>query len=83
MTQPIHESLAESSSPHEYVRLLQAAERLGISDDTLWRIIKPGLISGEIVSYKLGRIRPILWPSLLAYLGRYFNGAIQPKRGKQ
>lgn len=63
-----------------YVRLPEAAKRLGISEDTLDRAVRPGLISGEIVSYKFGRVRTISWHSLLAYLGTYYAGAIQPKR---
>lgn len=65
----------------EYVRLPEAAERLHISEDTLDRAVRPGLIAGEIVSYKFGRVRTISWQSLLAYLDRYYAGAIQPKRG--
>jgi hypothetical protein len=55
---PLPDTMPEPSYG-EYVRLSEAAKRLGISEDTLDRAVRPGLVSGEIVSYKFGRIRPI------------------------
>lgn len=83
VSQPTQDLLPEPSSAVEYVRLSEAADRLKISEDTLDRAIRPGLVAGEIVSYKFGRVRTISWRSLLAYLDKYYAGGIQPKRGKR
>jgi excisionase family DNA binding protein len=55
----------------------ECAKRLGLSVDTLERHVRPGLRTGEIVSYKIGSRRVISWASLLEYLKRHHSGALQ------
>lgn len=54
----------------------ECVERLGISPDTWERWIRPALLSGEIINYKVGTRRLVSWSSLMDYLAKYHNGAL-------
>jgi excisionase family DNA binding protein len=60
-----------------YLSLADVAKRLSVSVDTLERHIRPALLTGEIASFKIGARRLISWQSLLDYLQRHHNGAVQ------
>lgn len=59
-----------------FLSIEECAKRLGISEDTLGRHIRPALLSGAIFSLKIGSRRVISWQSLLSYLAEHHNGAL-------
>lgn len=58
------DNLPKALSPRE------AAQVLGISDDTWYRHVRPEVQRGEILSYRIGRNVRIITASLLAWQER-------------
>jgi excisionase family DNA binding protein len=66
-----------TTTESDFLSMGQIAQRLGLSVDTLERHIRPGLLTGEIESYKIGSRRVISWESLRAYLAKHHSGALR------